>query len=120
MAKKPVEKPAEDDSIGKKLDLADSWLTKFGNIMKKHWGKLLFLLLCYCVYWAFTQPAPVNEEVQAPPTDTVVIETPGETIYEEVPVSAPVNTVSTEEETVSNTVQQNEVHQEDSSQQDSN
>lgn len=46
----------EEDNIGKKLDLADSWLTKFGIILKKHWGKLLFILFCYCVYWAFTQP----------------------------------------------------------------
>ena len=51
----------DDDQIGRKLDLADSWLTKFGTILKKHWGKLLFLLFCYCVYWAFTQPAPAEE-----------------------------------------------------------
>lgn len=51
----------EEDNIGKKLDLADSWLTKFGIILKKHWGKLLFLLFCYIVYWAFTQPLPQEE-----------------------------------------------------------
>lgn len=54
----------EEDNIGKKLDLADSWLTKFGIILKKHWGKLLFLLFCYCVYWAFTQPLPPEESSQ--------------------------------------------------------
>ena len=57
----------KEDNIGKKLDLADSWLTKFGIILKKHWGKLLFLLFCWIVYWAFTQPplpaeTPVEEE----------------------------------------------------------
>jgi hypothetical protein len=61
------------DEIGKKLDLADSWLTKFGNILKKHWGKLLFLLFCYCVYWAFTQP-PTKAEAEQPQTEDQVQE----------------------------------------------
>jgi len=67
------------DEIGKKLDLADSWLTKFGIILKKHWGKLLLLLFSYCVYWAFTQPAQtVEEPTQA--VDTVYV---GPDTYEE-------------------------------------
>lgn len=52
----------KEDSIGKKLDLADSWLTKFGIILKKHWGKLLFLLFCWIVYWAFNLPPLPKEE----------------------------------------------------------
>ena len=64
-----------DDNIGKKLDLADSWLTKFGIILKKHWGKLLFLLFCWVVYWAFTQPPlpqeePSKQETEVRQTDT--------------------------------------------------
>lgn len=54
----------ENDNIGKKLDLADSWLTKFGTILKKHWGKLLFILFCYCVYWVFTQPTEPRPQTQ--------------------------------------------------------
>ena len=56
----------KDDNIGKKLDLADSWLTKFGIILKKHWGKLLFILFCWIVYWAFTQP-PLPAEIVVEP-----------------------------------------------------
>lgn len=69
----------DEDNIGKKLDLADSWLTKFGIILKKHWGKLLFILFCYCVYWAFTQPQ------QQEPTQDSIYSTPIEddsTYYE--------------------------------------
>jgi hypothetical protein len=36
--------------VEKKLDVADNALTKFGIILKKHWGKLLFILLAYLVY----------------------------------------------------------------------
>ena len=68
-----TEKPTTDD-IGKKLDLADSWLTKFGTILKKHWGKLLLLLVGYCIYWAFTQPAPVVEEIIVEPVQEVPAE----------------------------------------------
>ena len=62
----------DEDNIGKKLDLADSWLTNFGIILKKHWGKLLFLLFCYCVYWAFTQPTQkqsIQEYVYSTPVE---------------------------------------------------
>lgn len=52
----------ETNEVVKKLDAADSILTKTKDLLKKHWGILLFLLLSYCVYWAFTQPAPVQEE----------------------------------------------------------
>ncbi len=72
-------KESNDDNIGKKLDLADSWLTKFGIILKKHWGKLLFILFCYCVWWAFNQPVEIKEPQRveeakyiAKPTDVVV------------------------------------------------
>jgi len=69
-----------EDKIGKKLDLADSWLTKFGIILKKHWGKLLLLLFCWVVYWAFTQPAPAPEPspIEEPYVDEVM-----DTIYPE-------------------------------------
>lgn len=50
----------EKDSTEDKLDKVDSYLTKFGNIMYKHWGKLLFLGLCWIIYWVFTQPEPVD------------------------------------------------------------
>jgi hypothetical protein len=46
----------ETDEIGKKLDLADGWLTKFGNILKKHWGKLLLIVACYGIYFICTHP----------------------------------------------------------------
>lgn len=60
----------EKDSTEDKLDKVDSYLTKFGIIMKKHWGKLLFLGLCWIVYWIFTQPP-----VEAPePTPDYVAE----------------------------------------------
>ena len=52
----------ETNEVEKKLDAADSILTKIKTLLKKHWGILLFLLFSYCVYWAFTQPAPVQEE----------------------------------------------------------
>lgn len=81
MAEENKEPEKTTDDIGKKLDLADTWLTKFGIIVKKHWGKLLLLLVCYCVYWAFTQPAPTEtiivepiEEVVAPAEKYVVRE----------------------------------------------
>ena len=58
----------QQDSTENKLDKVDSYLTKFGIILKKHWGKLLLILFGYCVYWAFTQPMqepePVQEQVQ--------------------------------------------------------
>lgn len=57
------------DDNEKKLDKVDSYLTKFGVIMKKHWGKLLFLLFCYCVWWAFNQP-PLPKEDPKPEQST--------------------------------------------------
>ena len=59
----------ENDNIGNKLDLADSWLTKFGTILKKNWGKLLFILFCYCVYWVFTQPPVKEPQIQSYPAE---------------------------------------------------
>ena len=52
----------QEDGTELKLDKVDSYLTKFGLILKKHWGKLLLLLVSYCVYWAFTQPATPAEK----------------------------------------------------------
>ena len=49
-----------EDSTEQKLNKVDSYLTKFGIILKKHWGKLLLILLGYCVYWAFTLPPEVD------------------------------------------------------------
>lgn len=72
----------EQDNTEKQLDKVDSYLTKFGIILKKHWGKLLLILVGYCVYWAFTQPAPVQEEEQYQIIDSSYI-APGDTVYEE-------------------------------------
>jgi hypothetical protein len=54
-----------EDQITKKLELADTWLTKLEVILRKHWGKLILLLFVYFIYWALTQPSdeiypPVN------------------------------------------------------------
>jgi hypothetical protein len=35
---------------GEDIDKADSFLTKLKNLLKKHWGLLLFLLLGYGIY----------------------------------------------------------------------
>lgn len=61
----------QTDEISKKLDLADSWLTKLGIILVKHWGKLTLLLIAYFFYWALTQPVdavvyPPQNEFQEP------------------------------------------------------
>lgn len=61
----------DTNDVEKKLDVADSVLTKIKVILKKHWGILLFLLFSYCTYWAFTQPAPVQEPVQQYVVDTL-------------------------------------------------
>lgn len=54
----------KQDETENKLDKVDSYLTKFGIILKKHWGKLLLLLVGYCVYWSFNQPTqePMQDE----------------------------------------------------------
>jgi hypothetical protein len=58
------EKP--QDEIGKKLELADSWLTKVGIIWKKHWGKLLIIGSIAGVYyfmkWAMSLPVETQTE----------------------------------------------------------
>lgn len=46
----PVAPIVSTTEVEKKLDVADNALTKFGIILKKHWGKLLFILLAYLVY----------------------------------------------------------------------
>lgn len=61
-----------EDATEQKLDKVDSYLTKFGIILKKHWGKLLLILFGYCVYWAFTQPASTPEKAVQPAADSVV------------------------------------------------
>lgn len=80
------------DSTENKLDKVDSYLTKFGNILKKHWGKLLLILIGYCVYasvnWVINLPdEPVVEEVQDElpvEDDTYYIDSlSGDTIYYE-------------------------------------
>ncbi len=50
--KSTPEKPVDD--ISKKLELADNWLTKLEVILKKHWGKLILLLVVYFIYWALS------------------------------------------------------------------
>jgi len=51
------------NGVEKKLDAADGILTKLKALLKKHWGLLIFILFCWCVYWAFTQP-PIIEPIQ--------------------------------------------------------
>lgn len=53
----------------KKLDQADSVITKAWNILKKHWGKLLIFLLIYggykfCVLVGEEMDKPQQEQVQ--------------------------------------------------------
>lgn len=60
----------ENDEIGKKLDLADGWLTKFGNILKKHWGKLLLIVVCYMTYYAMTHP---DSFIKQPPKQEIIV-----------------------------------------------
>lgn len=56
------------------LDKADTFLTKLKNILKKHQGILVLLLLGYFVYWALTtetpeEPAPVIAPEQVLPLE---------------------------------------------------
>jgi len=65
----------DQDSTEKQLDKVDSYLTKFGNILKKHWGKLLLLGFGYLVYWYMSQPAEQTEaDEQYQIVDTVYVE----------------------------------------------
>ncbi len=68
----------EQDSTENKLDKVDSYLTKFGNILKKHWGKLLLIGFGYLVYWYMSQPADQMEDEQYQMVDTVYVE---DTVY---------------------------------------
>ena len=59
-------------NVEKTIDQADSFLTKLKNLLKKHWGILLILLVGYFFYWAFTTDFPEDElidpiEEVAPP-----------------------------------------------------
>jgi hypothetical protein len=78
----------EQDSTENKLDKVDSYLTKFGIILKKHWGKLLIILAAYCIYevtiWVVNLPDPDdNEEVQQDlPENIYYIDSlSGDTVY---------------------------------------
>lgn len=76
----------EQDSTENKLDKVDSYLTKFGIILNKHWGKLLLIGIAFCIYemviWAKSLPDPVIEEVQDVPEDTYYIDSlTGDTMY---------------------------------------
>jgi hypothetical protein len=55
-----------EDEIGKKLELADNWLTKLGVIWKKHWGKLIIIGSIAGVYyfmkWAMSLPQENENE----------------------------------------------------------
>ena len=65
----------DQNEVEKKLDAADGILTKIKTLLKKHWGILLFLLFCYVVYWAFTQPEPAQPQTieYIQPVDTVYV-----------------------------------------------
>lgn len=90
MAEENKQETPATDEIGKKLDLADSWLTKFGLILKKHWGKLLLIGFGYLVYWFLIlppeEPAPVEEQYQEYVDDSSAYyeDTPADSVvYEE-------------------------------------
>jgi len=53
-------KKAED-----KLDQADSFLTKLKLVLKKHWGILLVITICFGLYWIFTTD-PEEEVISEP------------------------------------------------------
>lgn len=77
----------EQDNTENKLDKVDSYLTKFGIILKKHWGKLILILVAYCIYegviWVANLPDPVvNEEIQDLPENIYYIDSlTGDTVY---------------------------------------
>lgn len=64
-----AEENKSEDDISKKLDYVDNWLTKGGNIWRKHWGKLIIIGIVaggyYFVKWAMSLPEePKTEEVK--------------------------------------------------------
>lgn len=65
-------KPSSDalDSIESKIGKVDRILDKGGIVFKKHWGKILFILLCLFVYWAWNLPPAEPEQLQAEPSQS--------------------------------------------------
>jgi hypothetical protein len=76
----------------KTIDQADSFLTKLKNLLKKHWGILLILLVGYFIYWSLTTDFPeetnnentINEENNIEPhiiDGLYEIDENGDTVY---------------------------------------
>jgi hypothetical protein len=79
------ENKSEDD-ISKKLDSVDNWLTKGGNIWKKHWGKLIIIGFVagsyYFMKWAMSLPdEPIKTEEVKQDVWTFDLGEQGDTIW---------------------------------------
>ncbi len=66
MIKKKIKINEEESAIEKKLEVADSALTKFGLILKKHWGKLLLIIVSYLIYQFFSYAFSLPADIPAP------------------------------------------------------
>lgn len=82
----------------KDLDKADSFLTKIGLIWKKHWLKILILLLCYGAYkfCCLVAEEMDKESVQEAPVEQ------SQPQYQVSPIQEGVQDVTTPENTYNN------------------
>lgn len=56
------------DNAEKKLGSLDRFLTTLKDVLKKHWGILIVILIGFFIYWIFTlppvdAPLPVQEDI---------------------------------------------------------
>jgi hypothetical protein len=53
------------DDATKQVDKADGFLTKLGDLLKKHWKLMTILAICYGVYWFAGQVADSMNDYNA-------------------------------------------------------